>query len=179
MKAIIFDTETTGLIDNGTAKLEKQPEVIEFYACVADLKTGKIAQELDLLIKPQREISAEITKITGITPAMVEGAPAFGAVSDRVKAILNVATAPLAIAHNASFDKEMLDIEFKRLGGWIAWPRLICTVEQTVHLKGFRLSLSNLHELLFNEPFTGAHRAKVDVAALTRCCVELFKRGML
>jgi hypothetical protein len=73
----------------------------------------------------------------------------------------------------------MVDIEAQRLGIELRWPRLVCTVEQTIALKGYRLSLENLHKELFGEPFEGAHRAKADVAALTRCCRELFKRGMI
>jgi hypothetical protein len=61
----------------------------------------------------------------------------------------------------------------------VKWPRRICTVEQTQHIKGFRLNLSGLHEFLFGEKFSGAHRAKVDVAALVRCSSEMFKREML
>ena len=64
---------------------------------------------------------------------------------------------------------------------WIEceWPRLCCTVENTEWLHGHRLSLSALHEELFGEPFSGAHRARTDVAALTRCYLELVKRGDL
>lgn len=185
MKALIFDTETTGLVKNRTLKLDQQPSIIEFYACLVNLKTGKIARELDLLIKPPKLLSdtpapgdkKTITQITGITNAMLADAQPF---SLHAKDIINMLTkAPLVIAHNASFDKEMIDIEAERLGFEVKWPRIICTVEQTIAMKGYRLSLSALHQELFGEPFTGAHRAKVDVAALTRCCVELFKRGML
>ena len=78
-----------------------------------------------------------------------------------------------------SFDQEMIDIEAERLGQILRWQRLVCTVEQTVHLRGHRLSLSLLHQHLFDEPFAGAHRAKVDVAALIRCSVELHKRRVI
>jgi hypothetical protein len=61
----------------------------------------------------------------------------------------------------------------------IKWPDKICTVEQTVHLKGYRVSLSVLHETLFGMPFTGAHRAKVDVSALLFICKELYRIGEL
>jgi DNA polymerase III epsilon subunit-like protein len=80
------------------------------------------------------------------------------------------------IAHNLSYDRDMLNIEFQRLGHFIAWPPGLCTVEQSVHYKGYRLNLTGLHEYLFGQPFAGAHRARPDVEALTRCCVEMFKR---
>lgn len=187
MKVTVFDTETSGLIRNRTLKLDQQPEVIEFYACHADLKKkGKVSKELDLLIKPKKPLSdtpnagdkKTITEITGITNEMLKKAKPFSAHAKEIASILS--GQKIVIAHNASFDREMIDIEFERCGVKnFKWPQVICTVEQTIHLKGFRLSMSNLHQELFGEPFPGAHRAKVDVQALLRCCVELHKRDII
>ena len=177
MKALIFDTETTGLVENRTLKLDRQPEIIEFYGCVVDLETGEVSKELDLLIKPTKPIPAEITRIVDIDNAMVETAPPFRDIANQIFDL--IAEAPAVIAHNLSFDCDMVEIEFERLGDKIAWPHKICTVEQTIHLKGYRLKLTDLHQHLFGEPFAGAHRAKVDVQALVRCCLELTKRGLL
>jgi len=177
MKAIVFDTETSGLIENRTRGHDRQPEIVEFYACYADLKTGKITRELDVLIKPQKPLTEDNIKRHGITNEMLEKAPPF---KHYVPAITKfMAGGTVAIAHNATFDKDMIEVEAERLGITIPLPRMICTVEQTMHLKGHRLSLSDLHELLFGERFEGAHRAKVDVAALLRCCVKLHKMEML
>jgi len=52
-------------------------------------------------------------------------------------------------------------------------------VEQTQHLKGHRLSLGDLHDLLLGERFSGAHRARADVMALARCVSEMIRRDML
>jgi DNA polymerase III epsilon subunit family exonuclease len=177
MKAFLFDTETTGLISNHTIKLDMQPEIIEFYGCLADIEEGEIIQEIDLLIKPKKIIEDDITKITGLTQEMIENSPSFAEVSEVIK--WNIENAPLVIAHNLSFDMEMVDLEFERFGQKIKWPDKICTVEQTVHLKGYRVSLSVLHETLFGMPFTGAHRAKVDVSALLFICKELYRIGEL
>ena len=60
MKAVIFDTETTGLVKNRTIKLDNQPEIIEFYGALVDLgKKGKILKEVDTLIKPNKALSME------------------------------------------------------------------------------------------------------------------------
>jgi len=178
MIVTLFDTETTGLIDNRTMPLKKQPYIIEWYSCVGDLSTGEVISELDMLIKPPIPISEESVKITGITDAMVENAPMFPAVAQQIKEAME--NGPQAMAHNASYDIEMLDIEFERLGQTVHWPRRpICTVEATVHLKGFRLNLAGLHEYLFGKGFPEAHRAKNDVMALFRCACELYKRDEL
>jgi DNA polymerase III subunit alpha len=177
MIAFIFDTETTGLTSNRTVKITKQPEIIEFYGELIDLKSGKVKNEIHQLIRPLSPISAEITKMNSITNEMVEKAPRFLEFAPVLRRAIGAA--PVCIAHNASFDREMIDLEFERLGEMIKWPHLLCTVEQTLHLKGFRLGLSALHDHLFGEAFAGAHRANVDVKALSRCCVKLFAMGLL
>ena len=182
MKALVFDTETTGLTTNRTVALGMQPHVIEFYGCIADLKKGKILHELNTLIRPPeaRLITPEITKITTITWEMVKDEKPMAEVMPSIIALINKAKGLPIIAHNLSFDLEVVEVEAQRLNQQITWPaRKLCTVEQTIHLKGFRLSLSALHQYLFNEAFEGAHRAKVDVMALLRCCCELVKRDLL
>lgn len=177
MIALIFDTETSGLVYNHTLKLNKQPEVIEFYGAVVDLATGEVFDEVSQLIKPAITLPEEQLKHTPISNEMLKDAPRFAEVADKIRTIIE--GAPTAIAHNLSFDMEMIGIEFERIGQEVAWPPGICTVEQTVHLKGYRLGLTNLHTFLFGKPFDDTHRAKPDTEALIRCCIELFKRGML
>ena len=175
--ALFFDTETTGLIRNRKIGLDKLPEIVEFYGCYADLETGEILEELDLLMKPVRPMSDEVVKIHGITNAAVANAPRFA--ENALKITDFISRAPIVIAHNLSYDTEMVDIELERIGNKIQWPQKICTVEQTVHIKGFRLSLAKLCEHLFGERFIGAHRADADVKALVKCYVELNKRGLV
>lgn len=175
----IFDTETTGIPKNRKIPLNKLPEIIEFYGCEVDLSTGEVVRELDILIKPTvaKNISQEITKITGIDWEMVKDKPNFEESWMEIFEFLS-GDSPL-IAHNISFDKDMIEIEAERLGYEINWPRLICTVEQTMHLKGYRLKLSALYELLFNQKMKEAHRAKVDVNYLKACCVKLHQTGAI
>lgn len=174
----LFDTETTGLFDNRTLPLKKLPHIIEWYSCVGDLETGEVISEYEQLIKPPIPISDESVRITGITDAMVADAPMFPAVADRIRDIIE--NGPRMIAHNASYDIEMTEIEFERLGQTVTWPkRPLCTVEASVSLKGFRLNLTSLHEHLFGKGFPEAHRAKNDVMALFRCACELYKMGEL
>lgn len=178
MKALLLDTETTGLIFNHLLPLDRQPEVIEFYGVVMDLQAQERQSDIHFFIKPSKPVSEEITKITRITNEMLETAPTFPAVAEQIKAAIE--GAPIVIAHNLAFDMEALDIEFERLGQFLNWPQArLCSVEQTVHLRGFRLSLTALHEHLFGEPFKESHQAKVDVQAMARCLCELVKRGEL
>jgi DNA polymerase III epsilon subunit-like protein len=59
------------------------------------------------------------------------------------------------------------------------WPRILDLVQNTIHLKGYRLSLTNLHLELFGIAFESAHDAAVDCTATSKCAIELFKRGLL
>jgi DNA polymerase III epsilon subunit-like protein len=175
---LILDTETTGLISNRTIPLDKQPEVIEFYGCNVDLETDEMNWELDYLIRNKLgPLSSEITRITGLTDADLIDKPFFEVGAPLLRAAIE--GSDCVIAHNASYDREMIDMEFQRLGIKIAWPKVLCTVEETLHYKGHRLKLAALYAHLFGDTFPGAHRARNDVAALRRCCIELFKRGDL
>lgn len=177
MKAFCFDTETTSLIFNHTLPLQKQGSIIQFYGALVDLSSGEIIKETNHFIKPPKGVSDETIKITHITDEFLEDKPYFAAVANDIREAIECGYRPLA--HNAAFDVEMVDVEFERLGQKINWKRPICTVESTIHLKGYRLSLTALHELLFGEGFADAHRADTDTQALIRCACELFKRGEL
>lgn len=177
MLALVFDTETTGLLDNGTIREDRRPEIIEYSGVIVDLATGETGVPLNLIIKPKRELPQETIDITGLTADMLKDAPPFSEVADQI--ISQIERAPMVLAHNLSYDKEMVDLEASRLGRAIKWPLGLCTVEQTVFLKGFRLSQSDLCELLTGERMKEAHRAAIDVNALVRISIELYKRGCL
>lgn len=173
--AFAIDTETTGLMENRTIKIDKQPEVFEFFGCLFDLDTGDIKSKHHFLMKPKNKLPAKVTEITGVMDEDLKDAPPFSAVAGEIKQLLE--TAPLVLAHNASYDMEVLEVEFERLGEKINWPQALCSVEATIHLRGFRLDLTGLHKLLFNEDFSGKHRGENDVMALVRIATELRKRG--
>ena len=177
---LIGDTETTGLIANRLIPASRQPEIIELYLALVDLDGDEpvVLEELDMMIRPTKPIPPFITKITRISDMMVADAETFSQVADTVAAFL--AKAKTLIFHNATFDAEMLEIEFDRLGRpGVVDHELVCTVENSVHYRGRRLSLGILHEHLFGEKFKGAHRAKTDVAALIRCAHAMKQKGDL
>lgn len=186
MKALVFDTETTGLISNRTVHLDKQPHCIQFYGAIADLESGEIIEEVHSFVKPSQPYdlskpvkgTRSIFDMTNISNEMVKDAPLFREIAPSV--IKLIEKAPAIIAHNLSFDKDMVEVELERIKQNVVWPKdQICTVEQTIHLRGHRLNLSRLHDHLFpGETFT-AHRADTDSKALIRICVELHKRGVI
>lgn len=181
---VAFDTETTGLIKPDVVEMEKQPEVIELYmAKLIHRADGVIEQidEINTFLKPQfGEVSDLITKITGITPLMVEKAPLF---IDMFPTIQKFHVGVDAwVAHNCAFDTAMMANEISRIGKIVHFPfppRKICTVQSSMYIEQRRLTLTNLHKELFGIPFEGAHRAKDDVQAMIRCYKELVARGKI
>jgi DNA polymerase III subunit epsilon len=76
------------------------------------------------LLDPGQSIPPFIQQLTGITPAMVNGAPRF---SEVAAALFERLEGKLLIAHNVSFDYGFLRAEFER-AGYTFLPDLLCTV---------------------------------------------------
>lgn len=179
MQIAIYDTETTGLLKPNAVNVKEQPYIAEFYGCVIN-ENFELVKEVNTFIKPPIPLSDEITRITGITNAMVESAPSFVNVYPEIADLFEGCRC--LVAHNASFDVSMVANELVRIDKLIhfPWPRHhICTVEKSFSIKGHRLSLTKLHELATGKPFEGAHRAKVDVFALVRCFHWLVEKGYI
>lgn len=175
MKTLLFDTETTGLVKNRLVPLARQPKIVELFGLSLEDEIESV--EINQLFNPGYALDKDVTRITNITDEMLSSAPAF---SEKAETIKNsIERHDEVVAHNLSFDKTMVDLEMERAGLKIKWPRLICTVEATEHLKGYRLNLNALHHFLFGEEFTGAHRAENDVRAMAKCFVELRKREIV
>ena len=174
---LVFDTETTGLVANHTVRMAKQPEIIEFAAVMINPGSGEVVEEFETLIRPKYPLEERIIKITGLTDDALRAAPWFSQMANKIQTMIEDSNA--IVAHNASFDCEMLDLEFERLKQTVEWPLKICTVEQTVHIKGHRMTLGMLHAHLFGLQHVDAHRAMADVKALARCVVEMMRKEMI
>jgi DNA polymerase-3 subunit epsilon len=176
MEIIVFDTETTGLLQPENSDLSMQPKIIEFYA-VKLSEEFEILGEINELIHPGEPITEFITGITGITNDMVKDAPMFIDVAEGIVDFFY--GVDLSVAHNHGFDSGMLDVEFKRLEReMLPAKHQLCTVEATMGLSGHRLTLSRLHWMLIKQQFK-AHRAKDDVFALVRCLHNLTESGVI
>ena len=180
MIEVIFDTETTGLIAPGPNDINVQPYITEIY-CYKQLRDGDdihFIADINTFVKPPVPISAEITKITGITDDTVASAPTFHELYGRLSSFF--VGVDRIVAHNLSFDRSMLANELLRIDKVLKfpWPPThVCTVEKSLHYEQRRLSLTRLHEHLFATGFSSAHRAKNDVMALLRCYNEMMSLG--
>ena len=186
-RIIVWDTETTGLLLPGAAALKDQPKIIELAAIAihvlseAEMKALRKQKAPEIaeverrtwLIHPGEEISAEITKITGITNDDLRGQPSFGEVYGEIAAFFCGAQA--MVAHNLPFDLWMLVNDLRRIGREFAFPypaQQICTVAAFEHLKGRRMKLDELFKHFTQEEMKTAHRAMADAEALARIVIE-------
>jgi DNA polymerase III epsilon subunit-like protein len=169
MKAIIFDTETTGLLLPSTAPISKQPRITEIGAI-----SLSICGEMDCLsqlINPEIKITEKITKITGIDNKKVKDAPTFKEFFPKLKEFF--CQTDILIAHNAPFDVGMLEAEFNRNGCSFPIPQtVLCTVQEYMPVFGFRPSLIQLYKKIVGKDLNQTHRALDDVEALLEILIK-------
>ena len=182
MGIIIFDTETTGLIKPDANDLNKQPYITEFFGVkyVEGIDFQQM-NKLHLMIKPPVPLSAEITRITGITNDYLKDCPSFAEVYDQLVDFFM--GSEVMVAHNVAFDRSMLANELLRIDKVLNFPwspEHICTVEKSMYLEQRRLNLTRLHEYATGQSeIPGAHRAGTDVKALTVCYQWLDNQGKI
>ncbi len=172
---VAFDTETTGLMPFGGDRM------IEFAAVV--LRTddeGRVTSQEDhsFLINPQMPIPRVATQITGITDADVAGAPAFAAVADEIRVLLDGA---ITIAHNYPFDLAFITTEFGRMD---QPPPVPLAEIDTVDLSMKVFPDARSHKLedvckRLSVVLDGAHRATNDAAACGRSFIEMYRRTVV
>lgn len=92
------------------------------------LTEGKrIQSTLDLLINPERTLSPSAVHASGLDESTLSAAPKFAEIADQLEASLKDAA---VVCHNAKFDIQFLDHEFRtlRAGRAIEIPNLIDTL---------------------------------------------------
>lgn len=186
-----FDTETTGITEyEWPLDDSRQPHVLQFAATWTD-DMGKPIGKFSTLVTlpPGVEVPEEAFKVHGISAkdTHLSGLP--------IKTVLGVfyrlaAMSDRVVAHNAKFDRRMMEVEWWRLrtgnaglGDHIPDAKWHCTAEQATPIlkipptkkmirAGFyKNKTPNLAECVkhfFNEGLDGAHDALVDVLACQR-----------
>ncbi len=155
---VVVDLETTG----GSAAA---CDITEIGA--VKVRGGEVLGEFQTLVNPTGSIPPFIAVLTGITDAMVAGAPRL---DQALPAFLEFSRGAVLVAHNAPFDLGFLRAGCDRLG--IAWPayehldtarlaRRILTRDEAPNCK-----LATLARL-FRAQVTPCHRALADAQATT------------
>ena len=90
------------------------------------LTEGKrIRETYRTLVNPRRELSLAAASINGLTDTELATAPPFEEVADKLSARLQDA---VVVCHNARFDLQFLDSEFRRMDRDVQIPNLIDTL---------------------------------------------------
>lgn len=183
---VAIDTETTGLPtyeqDPQTGELVLQSEICEVAA--VRFEGSRPVREFSTLVRPNRLIPAEATKIHGITNAMVARAPCIEEVA---AGMWRVARGALPVAFNAPFDRQFFhakvqgtdcpafDPEFLWLDVYtiVSSPR----VDKFVSGAG-RLKLSACC-MRHGVPHQSQHRAQGDAMATGLLLWRLFEKGKI
>ncbi len=150
---VVVDVETTG----GRGE---QHRVTELGA--VRVRGGKIIARYQTLLHPQRAIPSRISRLTGITEAMVADAPCFADVADEFFEFLGDA---IFVAHNVAFDYRFIRAEFARLGRRYRAPKLCtCAGMRRFYPGQSSYSLRALCDA-FQIPLRQHHRALCDAEA--------------
>jgi DNA polymerase-3 subunit epsilon len=163
-RIIVFDCETTG-IDF------VKDQVIEL--CVQH-GLDDTAHSRTWRIKPSVAIAPAAQAVHGISMNDLAGCPSFGEYADEIAMVF--ANADVIVGYNLSFDVDMIQAEYARIGR----PPLDLSGKKIVD--AFRLwqqceprSLQHAHRRFVGEDFAAAHSATADVAATGRALVGMLK----
>jgi len=171
--AVAFvDLETTGTAPTGDRVTE---------IGIVRVAGGEFVDEWSTLVNPECPIPEDIQALTGITNAMVRGAPTFAEVKREVHERL---AGHLFVAHNARFDYGFLKNEFRRCE--MAFTAdVLCTVrlsrrlypEAIGHGLDAVIERHGLHDAISSETSarTGRHSALGDARAIWRFVEKLYR----
>ncbi|MBU2978287.1 exonuclease domain-containing protein [Alteromonas sp. C1M14] len=150
---VVVDIETTG----GNNQYHRITEI-----GMVKLVNGEVVDKWQSLINPQRAIPGAITRLTGITNAMVADAPVFEQVADAIDRFTQDC---VFVAHNVNFDYGFVRQEFSRLEQSYRRPKLCTVRESRKHFPG--LSSYSLAALThhFDIAMEQHHRALSDAQA--------------
>ncbi len=159
---VALDLETTGL-DPQT------DEIIDIGA--VKFTTRRVQGEFETLVRPRQHISGFITRLTGISDAMVQSAPPIEAVLDDLADFIDDA---IIVGHNIGFDLRFLAAAGLPLTDT---HEVVDTYEMASVLlpTASRYGLGALGRML-NIPFAATHRALADARVNHHLYLRLAER---
>ena len=163
---VVVDVETTGA---------KAPPSRIMEVGAYRVSRGHIVAEFNTLVNPEIPIPPFIARLTGISDAMVSGAPLF---ADIAPAWLDFLGESVLVAHNAQFDVRFLNHEIARVfPGRRMINSQLCTVKLSRRvfpgLLNYRLHTLAEH---FTIPIINRHRAADDALATAEIFIRMLTR---
>lgn len=165
---VVFDLETTGL--NSSPSAGNMDKIIEIGAY--KIIGGEIKESFNTFINPQRKLSEEIIKLTGIDQKTVDKAPTYERV---MPDFFKFCDGAYLVGHNAAgFDFRFIDYYSSKCG-YVPERRLFDTLPLSHQilkdLPNFKLNTVADHfGITFNH-----HRAADDALVTAKIFIELLK----
>lgn len=156
MRYAIVDIETTGIYS-------RKHSITEIAIIIHDGK--EIVDTFQSLVNPETNITPFVSRLTGITNAMLHDASKFFEIAKKVWDLTEDA---VFVAHSVNFDYSYIHEEFKSLGADFKRKKL-CTVRLSRKIfPGYpTYSLGSICASL-DIPFANRHRAMGDAAATAK-----------
>lgn len=195
---LFFDTETSGLPNKKSPRLELQPHIMQLAVSLYDEERRPVFELSTLVALPETATCApEAFNTHGISP---EASRKYGIPAKSALNLLRFATqrATLAVAHNYQFDEKLVSFACQRNGedfSPLDSLQKFCTLEATTpilrlpptesmikwgHGDKFKSpKLEEAHKFFFGEDISGAHDALVDTRACARVYYHLLDNGLL
>ncbi len=164
---VVFDLETTGLNSAPTSgNMDRIIEIGAYKIC-----DGAICESFSSFINPEKKLSDEIIKLTGITEEMVSGAPTYEQV---MPDFFKFCEGSVLVGHNiAGFDFKFVDYYCAKLG-YMFERKLIDTIplsQELLFLSNYKLNtVADRFGITFNH-----HRAVDDALVTAKIFIELIK----
>ncbi|MDE6867877.1 MAG: ribonuclease H-like domain-containing protein [Clostridia bacterium] len=164
---VVFDLETTGLNSAPTSgNMDRIIEIGAYKIC-----DGVIGESFSTFINPQKKLSEEIVKLTGITEDMVATAPTY---EQAMPDFFKFCDGSVLVGHNiAGFDFKFVDYYCAKLG-YMFERKLIDTIplsQELLFLSNYKLNtVADKFGIVFNH-----HRAVDDALVTAKIFIELIK----
>ena len=200
MKYLVFDTETTGLINKTNLSIENVelfPHIVQLSYIIYDDQIKEITLTYDVIIKLENPslIKPENSAIHKITPEMSSKSKItiYQALNMLFNSLSHV---DMIIGHNLSFDINMINVEILRLKEKNLYNPVMeygfkkltnskfvfCTMKQNIERCAIKRTnkfgtynkyprLSELHLNLFKQMPLNLHNSLIDVLITLRCYV--------
>ncbi len=164
---VVFDLETTGL--NSSPVSGNMDRIIEIGAY--KIEDGVISSSFSTFVNPERKLSDEIVRLTGISEDMVKDAPVY---ADVMPDFFKFCAGSILVGHNiAGFDFKFVDYYCAKLG-YILDRKIIDTyplAQELLFLSNYKLNtVAEKFHIAFNH-----HRAVDDALATAKIFIELIK----
>ncbi len=175
----MFDSQDFFYVDFETTGVDpKSDRIVQIGAILPD------GTEMDVLVNPQCDISADSTECHGITNEMVKDAPIFSEYAEKLLKILG--QTKYFVAYNYVFDFQFLQYELYRATGHIISESDYVFVDPyLIFKKAFPHTLANAYRFYYKKNFEGNHNAINDIRATKDVLLaqakshgELFEKGL-